>query len=383
MLDDDVNAPWPEGTDLVPVSSSTIIDIARPLPEILQAAVETADVLTRSARATSTNRYYASDWRLFQQWCAEFDGHGAVALPAEPEVLTAYIGHLYNAGRAYPTVVRKVAAIRAYHLEHLAQVDAAHRARKRAVENCATGCGTIAVGEAPIMAVPTDHPLVRDALAGYRRRIAAAQIDDTIPAPPPSKPKAALLNSMVAAIVSHCPANRTGIRDRALLLIGFAGALRRSELVAIRVEHLVWTPEGVTITIPKSKTDQEGQGQAVAIPNGLQLRPVDALKEWLQASGIDEGPVFRCLRRGGHLAPEALDADSVARLVKDYARRTGLDPSHFSAHSLRSGFLTSAALAGANLLKMAEVSRHKKLDTLRGYVQAAERYKDHAGAGFL
>lgn len=374
MLDDDVNAPWSEGTDLVPVTSSTATEIARPLPDILQQAVETADVLTKSARATSTSRFYASDWRLFANWCAEYEGHGAVALPAEPEVVTAYIGHLYNAGRAYSTVVRKIAAIRAYHLEHLAQVDAAHRARKRAGET---------VGEAPVMAVPTDHPLVRDALAGYRRRIAAAQVDDSIEAPPPSKPKTALLYSMVAAMISHCPTNKTGIRDRALLLIGFAAALRRSELVAIRVEHLVWTPQGVTILIPKSKSDQEGQGQAVAIPDGRQLRPVDALREWLQVSGISDGPVFRCLRRGGHLAPEALDDDSVARLVKGYAHAAGLDPSHFSAHSLRSGFLTSAALAGANILKMAEVSRHKKLDTLRGYVQAAERYKDHAGSGFL
>lgn len=374
MLDDDVSAPCPTGTDLVPVSSSTAIDIARPLPEALQAAVETAEVLTQSARATSTNRYYASDWKLFQEWCAEYEGHGAVALPAEPEILVAYFGFLFNSGRAYSTVVRKVAAIRAYHLDWIAKADATHRARKRAGED---------VGEVPIMAVPTEHPLVRDALTGYRRRIAAAQVDDTIQAPLPSKPKMALLNTMVAAMVSHCSATKAGLRDRALLLIGFAGALRRSELVAIRVEHLVWTQEGVTITIPKSKTDQEGQGQAVAIPNGRQLRPVDALLEWLQVSGINDGPVFRCLRRGGHLAPEALDADSVARLVKDYARRTGLDPSHFSAHSLRSGFLTSAALAGANVLKMAEVSRHKKLDTLRGYVQAAERYKDHAGSGFL
>ncbi|KAF0225716.1 MAG: hypothetical protein FD176_163 [Rhodospirillaceae bacterium] len=135
MLDDDVNAPWPEGTDLVPVSSSTAIDIARPLPEILQQAVETAEVLTQSARATSTNRFYASDWRLFTNWCVEYEGHGAVPLPAEPEIVTAYIGHLYNAGRAYSTVVRKIAAIRAYHQEHLAQVDAAHRARKRAGED--------------------------------------------------------------------------------------------------------------------------------------------------------------------------------------------------------------------------------------------------------
>lgn len=374
MLDDDVNAPWPKGTGLVPVSSSTAIDIARPLPEILQHAVETAEVLTQGARATSTNRFYASDWRLFTAWCAEHEGHGALALPAEPEILVAYLGYLFNVRRAYSTVVRKIAAIRAYHLDHFAQVDAAHRARKRAGE---------AVGEAPIMAVPTDHPLVRDVLAGYRRRIAAAQVDDTIQAPPPSKPKAALLNSMVARMVSHCPATKTGLRDRALLLVGFAGAFRRSELVAIRVEHLTWTPEGVTVTIPKSKTDQEGGGQAVAIPNGRQLRPVDALLEWLQASSITEGPVFRCLRRGGHLAPEALDADSVARLVKDYAKATGLDPVHFSGHSLRSGFLTSAALAGANVLKMVEVSRHRKLDTLKGYVQAADRFRDHAGDGFL
>ena len=362
------------GTDLVPVSSSTAIDVERPLPEILQAAVETAEVLTQSARATSTNRYYASDWRLFTAWCAEYEGHGAVALPAEPEILVAYLGYLFNGGAAYSTAVRKLAAIRAFHLHHIGKLDAEYRARKRAGE---------VVGEPPVIAVPTSHTLVRDALAGYRRRIAAAQVDDTIEAPPPSKPKAALLNSMVAAMISHCPATKTGIRDRALLLIGFAGAFRRSELVAIRIEHLVWTPQGVTINIRKSKTDQEGKGQAVAIPNGSQLRPVDALKEWLQVSGITEGPVFRCMRRGGHVAPEALDDDSVARLVKHYARAAGLDPNLFSGHSLRSGFLTSAALAGANVLKMAEVSRHKKLDTLKGYVQAAERYKDHAGAGFL
>ena len=113
------------------------------------------------------------------------------------------------------------------------------------------------------------------------------------------------------------------------------------------------------------------------------LRPVEAVRAWLDASGITSGPVFRRVRKNGRIGDEALNAETVAALIKDYAGRVGLRPEDYAGHSLRSGFLTSAAEAGASALRMAEVSRHKSLDTLLGYVRRADAFRDHAGSGFL
>jgi integrase len=172
-------------------------------------------------------------------------------------------------------------------------------------------------------------------------------------------------------------------RDRALLLFGFSGAFRRSELVALRVEDLTETPDGLRVRIRHSKTDQEGVGQEIAIPRGTRLRPVEALRAWLAAAGITEGPVFRRVTRHGVVLSDALAAESVADIVKHYAARAGLDPNVYAGHSLRAGFLTSGAEAGASIFKLMEVSRHKSVDTLRGDVRRAELFKDHAGSGFL
>jgi integrase len=142
-------------------------------------------------------------------------------------------------------------------------------------------------------------------------------------------------------------------------------------------------PDGYRVTIRRSKTDQEGQGQEVAIPRGAKLRPVECVQVWRAAAEISAGPVFRPVLKGSRVQSIALTARSVANIVKVYAELTGLDPAEFSGHSLRSGFLTSAAEAGASVFKMMEVSRHKSMDTLRGYVRRADLFREHAGAAFL
>jgi integrase len=166
-------------------------------------------------------------------------------------------------------------------------------------------------------------------------------------------------------------------------LLGFAGAFRRSELVALGVADIEETEAGLRVTIRHSKTDQEGQGVTIAIARGDVACPVKALREWLGAAGIETGSLFRPINKSGRVAQARLTDRSVANIVKAYAERAGFDASTFSGHSLRSGFLTSAAAKGASIFKMMDVSRHRSVETLRGYVRDAELFKDHAGAGLL
>ena len=180
-----------------------------------------------------------------------------------------------------------------------------------------------------------------------------------------------------------CPDTLAGKRDRALLALGFAGAFRRSELCALEVADLVEVADGLRVLIRRSKGDQEGAGQEVAIPRGYKLRPVEAVQTWLAAAEINTGFVFRSVARGNRLSAAPLAADSASRIVKAYAGKVGLDEAAYSGHSLRSGFLTSAAEAGASIFKMMEQSRHKSMDTLRGYVRRVDLFKEHAGAAFL
>jgi integrase len=175
----------------------------------------------------------------------------------------------------------------------------------------------------------------------------------------------------------------SSLRDRALLLLGFAGAFRRSELCGLDIEDIEQAAEGLRVTIRHSKTDQEGRGTVIAIPWGTVACPVKALKAWIEVAGITTGPVFCPIAKGGRLQNCRLTDRSVAKIVKVHAARAGLDPAKFAGHSLRSGFLTSAAARGASIFKMADQSRHKSMDTLRGYVRDAELFKDHAGKGLL
>ena len=149
--------------------------------------------------------------------------------------------------------------------------------------------------------------------------------------------------------------------------------------MALEVEDLSEVPDGLRVRIRRSKTDQSGEGHEIAIPRGYRLRPVEAMQTWLAVAEISSGPLFRPVLKGGRLQPAPLSAFSAAQIVKRYAMRAGLDPAACSGHSLRAGFLTSAAEAGASVLKMMEVSRHKSVDVLRGYVRRADLFKEHAG----
>ena len=314
-----------------------------PLGAALPGALTTAEIdatmgYAAAEKAQATREAYASDWRDFAAWCAL---RGATALPAHQGIVAAYLSGLADSGRKASTIGRRAAAIGYHH--------------KMA-------------GHEP----PTGSEGVKAVLRGIRRTIGSAKLG-----------KAPATADLIGQMVALCPDTMIGKRDRALLCLGFAGAFRRSELCALEVADLTEVPDGLRILIRRSKGDQEGQGQEVAIPRGYRLRPVEAVQAWLAAAEISSGPVFRAVALGGKVSHAPLAEDSAARIVKRYARRVGLDPASYAGHSLRSGFLTSAAEAGASVWKLSEVSRHKSLDTLRGYVRRVDLFKDHAGAAFL
>jgi len=221
-------------------------------------------------------------------------------------------------------------------------------------------------------ATPTDAEGVKATVRGIRRTLGTA---------PTRKAPVTAERAQVMALA--VPDSLLGLRDRALLLLGFAGAFRRSELVALDITDLEETKAGLRVCIRRSKTDQEGGGVTIAVVPGAVTCPVKAVRAWLEAAKIVDGPVFRAVGKGGRVSISRLSDKSVANIVKIYAERLGLDPASFAGHSLRSGFLTSAAARGASIFKMMDVSRHKSVDTLRGYVRDAELFKDHAGTGLL
>lgn len=204
-------------------------------------------------------------------------------------------------------------------------------------------------------------------------------------AQPPAKKAAAIDEDVKKMVDAVEPETRMGLRDRALLLFGFAGAFRRSELVALNTWNLEEREEGLKVTIEKSKTDQEAQGQVIAIvrqPDSPYC-PVQALKDWLTVAEIERGALFRRMFRGDKVGESRLSAQSVSLVVKEYASRAGLEWERYAGHSLRSGFLTSAARNRASIFKMADQSRHRSLDVLREYVRNEELFDENAGEDLL
>ncbi len=317
----------------------SIVSDTSTLPAALGPDLAAAIDLAKAEKAASTRKAYGIDYRLFKAWC---DAKGVSSLPAAPETETVAAYIAAEAQTAKPsTIGRRVAAIRYAH--KLAGLE-----------------------------TPTDAEGVKATMRGIRRTFGGARIKKT-PA----------VAAKMLGMVATAPEDLSGLRDRALLLLGFAGAFRRSELVALDVADVAETETGLFVTIRHSKTDQEGQGETIAIARGDIACPVKALREWLDAAGIEAGAIFRPIDKAGTVRPSRLTCRSVANIVKAYAERAGFDASTFSGHSLRAGFLTSAAGKGASIFKMMDVSRHKSVDTLRGYVRDAELFKDHAGAGLL
>ena len=313
--------------------------VARSMPTLAPVEAEAINAFAAAEKAEATRRGYRSDFAGFARWC---ETRGVEPLPASPDTLAAFLADRATAAGDKPsTLSRKMAAIRY-----------AHRLRG-----------------APS---PTDDERVSAVMRGIRRTKGAA----------PNR-KAAATVERIKAMIATIPADTLrGKRDRALLAFGMAGAFRRSELVALRVEDIERVPDGMLVTIRKSKTDQESAGQVIAILRGSSLRPVHALLDWLAAAEITSGPVFRSINRHGRVG-ESMTPQTVAVVVKEHADAAGYDPAEFAGHSLRAGFLTSAAETGADAFHMMDVSRHRRLETLSVYVRRANLFKNHAGSGFL
>lgn len=289
-------------------------------------------------KAPATRRAYESDFADFETWCRQA---AAPSLPAAPLEVARYLVSLADRGFRPSTIVRRCAAIRD-----------AHRARS--------------------LEPPTNAEGVRAVLRGIRRKIGTA----------PDR-KAPVTAKIIATIAAQVPATLAGRRDRALILLGFAAALRRSELVALDAEDIEFTPEGMRVSIRRSKTDQEGAGYAIAVPHGTRLRPMQAVRDWLDASHIAEGALFRSIGKGGALHAQRLSDRAVAEIVKRHARLVGLDADLFSGHSLRAGFVTSALESGADLLRIMDVTRHRNINSLKAYDRRARGFGQYAGKGFL
>ena len=313
------------------------------LSPLLAGEIAAARSYRRQAKASNTIRAYASDWRQFESWC---DDRGLEALPARAEAVATYLGVLAQAGRADSTIGRHFAAIGWQHRQQ---------------------------GHVPPTA-RDERMVIADTLAGIRREARAR----------PSAKKAAIaaadLLRMIAAVRGI---GSKAVRDRAVLALGLASALRRSELVALQLADVQLVKQGARITIRHSKTDQEGEGQVIAIPNGQTILPVARLKAWVAVRGDAPGPLFIRFAANGAMTGLAMSDRAITRIVQKYAALAGLDASVVGAHSLRAGFLTEAARSGASLPKMQEVSRQKKLEVLLGYIRSAELFEDHAGEGFL
>jgi site-specific recombinase XerD len=319
-------------------TSLAVVEAAQNVPATLGLDLASAVDLAKAEKALSTRKAYGTDFRIFKAWC---DGKGVGSLPAIPETVAAFLAAEAGAGVKPSTLSRRVAAIRYAH--KLAGVE-----------------------------TPTDAEGVKATMRGIRRTFGGAR-----------NKKAPAVAAKIRSMVATAPEGLAGLRDRALLLLGFAGAFRRSELVALDVADTEENETGLLVTIRGSKTDQERQGVTIAIARGDVTCPVKALRAWLDAAGIEAGPLFRPIDKAATVAASRLTCRSVANIVKAYAARAGFDANTFSGHSLRAGFLTSAAAKGASIFKMMDVSRHKSVDTLRGYVRDAELFKDHAGAGLL
>jgi integrase len=220
-------------------------------------------------------------------------------------------------------------------------------------------------------ASPNGHPQVRLVWQGIRRDKGVAQ-DHKKPA----------LTRCIRLMVGRLPDNLLGVRDRALLLLGFAGAMRRSELVGLDVSDVAQAEEGLVITIRKSKTDQVRLGRKVGIPFGSSAEtcPVRAVHAWLSASGIVDGPLFRAVNRHGHLMQKRLSDRTVAEVVKRSLTSAGMSRRGYSGHSLRAGFVTQAAMAGVSERSIQEQSGHRSLVVLRRYIRDGSLFRENAAA---
>jgi integrase len=305
----------------------------------IQDLVNRAEAYAHLARAKATFRAYRQDWQHFTGWCEK---QGLVSLPTTATILALYLTdqacHL-----SVTTLQRRLSGITAVHRQtgHILDVH---------------------------------NPQLVNVLDGIRRAHGR-----------PALSKRALTSDELRQAVENLPNSVQGIRDRALLLLGFAGALRRSELCNLDVAFggtgkgwLKFTPEGIAICIRYSKENQEGVHiEEVAVPFG-RCRitcPVEAIRVWIELSGISKGALFRVVLKSGRITEQRLSGDGVAQRVKAAARRVGIDPTLVAGHSLRAGFVTAASLAGRSDHDIMRHTRHKTSEMVRRYIRPVDLFR--------
>ena len=321
----------------------------------LATARRAADAYARQAKAANTRRAYRAGVRA---WCAWCDSHALPCLPGRPQDVVAFLAAERGRGCSVTTVDLRRASIR--YLHHLAGV-----------------------------ALPTGHAQVTETVAGIRRSAAHA-------GERPRKKVAATL-AVLTRILGPIPDDLTGLRDRALLLLGFAGALRRSELAAVRVEHIEPRAHGLQLTLPTSKGARSGGSVVVAIPAGSTTAcPVKALYRWLEAAGIREGAVFRRIWQppagGGHdpagaraqiVGSQPIDPRTVARIIQARAEAVGYKAGTLGGHSLKRGALTEGMERGVHPTRLKQHGRHKSYAVLDEYLEMGDPFDSHPLQGVL
>jgi integrase len=192
--------------------------------------------------------------------------------------------------------------------------------------------------------------------------------------------KAPTLTDDIRAMVDATDAGLIGVRDRALILLGFAGAFRRSEVVGLDVEDCTFSKDGLTITLRRSKIDQQAAGRKIGIPYGAnpETCPVRVLQGWIEEARITGGPLFRSLNRHGRLQPGRLSSAGVARVVKKLAERSGLDEAKYAGHSLRAGHATAAAIAGASERSIMNQTGHRSVQMVRRYIRDGSLFRENS-----
>jgi len=318
----------------------SLIDPLTPAPTALEPA-EAAAIrgYLDAAQAEATREAYRSDLAEFGAWC---EARNLPSLPATPQTVARYLVDRAQTFKV-STLTRRLSAI--------AQ---AHQAR---------GHDT-----------PTASILVRKVFAGIRRKHGAAPAGKT-----------PILPDDLKLMVGHLGDDASDLRDRAILLVGFAGALRRSEIVGLNVGDLVTRREGMILTLRRSKTDQEGAGVLKGIPRGRDkaLCPVRAVEAWIKAAQIAEGPLFRPVDRFGRVSPDRLADYTVVRVVKRLVEAIGLEPAEYGGHSLRAGLATAAAAAGKAERDIMRQTGHKSTAMVRRYIRIGELFADNAADGLL
>lgn len=285
-----------------------------------------------NALSENTRKAYRNDLLHFQEW-------GGI-IPASPETIAAYLS-FFAGTHSIATLQRRLVSI----------------AKGHTVRGYTD---------------PTKSDLVKLTMRGIRR----------IHGKPQTQASPILKDDLII-MLSHIPQNIKGMRDAALLLLGFCGALRRSELVSVKMEDLEFTSQGIVLTLTRSKTDQTGQGRKIGIPVGRgRICPVGSVGNWIKNANIEYGYLFRSIAKGGKVSNEPLSDRAISDIIKSYAQKAGLDPSRYSGHSLRAGLATSAAQNGISSWKIRAQTGHKTEAMLARYIRDGDIFTNNAAALF-